>query len=156
MNVEEFYKKCEEILGTKTNYKKQNLYVKVDRNTGKTYKVPTKATRWGGREPGNGRFLDHGLIRVFGKKIHVSLNNPPLNDIFDSFESALKALRKAVGAVKKSSKIGDDINVYIMGEFVGRGIIVQDHNTQWCVMVTIIHPNGYEEKTKRYIYKKDE
>ena len=98
MEKKEFYEKCAKLIGT------DDLYVEVpkpakrfNRETGEMYQPMTQATRWGGREPGNGRFPNHGLIRVFSDTIiHVSLKNPKLYGIFNSFEDVLKALEQAI------------------------------------------------------------
>ncbi len=154
MKVSEFYKACEDILGTKTEYKEQKLYTKFDRETGKPYQIATRAGRWGGREPGNGRFPGRGLIRVFGSTIHVALNDPKVSGIFNSMEDALQALEEAMGTIKKEAKIGDEIDVVIMGESIGKGTIIEDYNEdQWIVEVEIT-TNGCKQKVKRYIDKK--
>lgn len=154
MKIADFYKKCEDILDSKTEYKEQVLYTKYDRETGEPYKIATRASRWGGREPGNGRFPGRGLIRVFGAQIHVSLSNPPMNGIFNSMEDALAGLEKIMGTVKKVPVVGDEIDVYIMEEFVGKGIIIEDYNEdQWIVEVEISDSSGNKHKAKRYIDK---
>lgn len=48
--------------------------------------------RWGPRTPGNGRFPNRGLIRVFGSQIHVALYTPPFRAIFPSKSAALDGL----------------------------------------------------------------
>lgn len=98
MEKKEFYEKCAKLLGT------ENLYVekpkpakRFNRETGKMYQPITRKTRWGPREPGNGRFPGHGLIRIFGSNtIHVSLSNPSLNGTFSSFEEVLEALQRVI------------------------------------------------------------
>lgn len=153
MKIAEFYRACEDILGTKTEYKEQKLYIKFDRETGKPYKILTRATRWGGREPGNGRFPGNGLIRVFGTQIHVTLHNPNVNGTFNSFDEVLKELEEAMGS-KKILEISDEIDVYIMGESMGKGTIVEDYDeNQWVVEIEITHSDGHKEKVKRYIDK---
>ncbi len=155
MKVSEFYKACEDILGTKTEYKEQKIYTKYDRETGQPYKPATRATRWGGREPGNGRFPGNGLIRVFGSIIHITLTDPQLSGTFNSFEDALKALEEAVGAEKELPEVGDEIDVYIQGKFIGKGIIADEYDeNQWTVDVTIVNSDDSTRKVRRYIDKK--
>lgn len=98
MEKKEFYAKCAELLDC------ENLYVdepaptqKIDRNTGKKYQPMTKATRWGRRKPGAGRFPDHGIIRVFNDTtILVMLSKPKLSGTFDDFEVILAAIKQAL------------------------------------------------------------
>lgn len=98
MEKKEFYAKCAELFDS------ENLYVdsppiiqKMNRHTGEMYQPMTRATRWSHREPGNGRFSNHGLIRVFSNNIiHVSLNDPSLNGTFDSFEKVLEMIQQAM------------------------------------------------------------
>lgn len=74
---EEFYSKCAEILGASTTYKDATPFPRWDRYTGQMYIPGTRATRWGGREPGNGRFPGFGIIRLFGHhNIQVCLTKP--------------------------------------------------------------------------------
>ena len=156
MKIDEFYRECEDILGVKTKYKEQKLYNKVDRETGEIYKVPTRATRWGGREPGNGRFPGRGMIRVFGSTIHVSLRDPVVSGIFSSFEDVLVALRASVEDVveKPEPQVGDEIDVYIGGEFKGRGTIIDDYDeSQWNVKLTLTYPNGHSAVVNRFVDK---
>ena len=91
---EDFYSECAEILGTEHQYRDDAPRPKVDRD-GNVYTPMTKATRWGGREPGNGRFPGFGIIRLFGSVVQVQLTEPKrLSGIFNSKEEALSFLRK--------------------------------------------------------------
>ena len=56
----------------------------------------TRAGRWSGREPGNGRFQGYGLIRLFGRdRVHVLLRKPQaVNRIFDDRAKALEFLTR--------------------------------------------------------------
>ncbi len=153
MEDSEFYKACEDILGVKTEYKEEKIQTKFSRETGEEYAQQTRATRWGGREPGNGRFPGCGLIRIFGNQIQVALKNPSICGIFNSHEDVLEAL-KEIMIEKKNPEIGDKIDVCIMGKDYGKGIIVEDHNDdQWVVTFEMIYPNGYKTEQRRYIDK---
>lgn len=156
MEVKEFYKACEDILETKTEFKEPKVpSIRYNRETGEPYRPSTIATRWGGREPGNGRFPGRGLIRVFGPTlIQVALNDPNISGIFNSMDDVLRALEKAMGTSKETPKIGDEIDVVIIGELIGKGTILKDYNEdQWIVEIIIQNSNGSKEKTKRYIDK---
>lgn len=52
---EDFYGECAEILGTEHEYRDCVPRPKIDRE-GQKYMPATKATRWGGREPGKRAF----------------------------------------------------------------------------------------------------
>lgn len=57
----------------------------------------TKRTRWNNRSAGNGRFIGHGLIRFYGPtNIHITLNNPKINGLFSTVDSALEAIKTAL------------------------------------------------------------
>ena len=76
--VEGFYQKCAELLGAEHTYKKFPY---------------GKRTRWNNRSAGNGRFVGHGIIRVFSENlIHVHLNNPKICGTFNSMQEALAAI----------------------------------------------------------------
>ena len=99
-SVEEgFYRECSEILGVDSEYKNTKPTAKrYDRETGKLYMPMTSATRWGGREPGNGRYPGFGTIRMFSTNlIHVSLNKPiRVHKTFTSTEEVLEFLREII------------------------------------------------------------
>jgi hypothetical protein len=78
----EFYKKCAEILDVDYTYKKRYL----------------KKTRWNNRDPGNGRFPGHGLIRYYsGDNIHIILTKPVIiNKICKSADEVLLLLKTNV------------------------------------------------------------
>ena len=93
---EDFYGKCAEILGTEHQYRDGVPRPKIDRD-GKIYTPATKASRWGGREPGNGRFPGFGIIRAFGNTVQINLNKPKkISAIIEGKEEALAFLRKEV------------------------------------------------------------
>ena len=98
MEKKEFYAKCAELLDCENLYVDESAPIqKIDRNTGEKYQPMTKATRWGRREPGAGRFPDHGIIRVFNDTtILVGLINPKLNGTFDSFDAVLVAIKQTL------------------------------------------------------------
>ena len=82
IEVEGFYLKCAELLGAEHTYKKFPY---------------RKRTRWNNRGAGNGRFIGHGLIRVYSENlIRVNLYNPVLNGTFKSPEEALIALSNVI------------------------------------------------------------
>jgi hypothetical protein len=93
---EDFYLTCAEILGASTTYKDATPFPRWDRETGQMYIPGTRATRWGGREPGNGRFPGFGIIRLFGPtNIQVCLTNPiSVQRYFTSMDAVLIFLRK--------------------------------------------------------------
>lgn len=95
MNKKEFYEECSKIIGVEIEYKeKLKPATRINRKTGQTYTPMTLATRWGGREPGNGRVPGFGLIRVFNQSyIQINIKNPYLNNIYDNYENALTALK---------------------------------------------------------------
>lgn len=90
---EKFYAACGEMLGMKHNYVDSVPQPKVDRY-GVIYMPATKATRWGGREPGNGRYPGFGTIRLFGNVVQIRLTRP--KQIFatiDGLDTALEFLK---------------------------------------------------------------
>lgn len=95
MNKKEFYEECNKITGIISDYTdNSHLLIKYNRY-GKRVKVPTHASRWGGREPGNGRYYGLGLIRVYNDTcIHINIRNPNLNKVFYNYDDALIELRK--------------------------------------------------------------
>ena len=73
---ENFYRLCAEILGTEHQYRDGVPRPKVDRE-GKSYIPSSRSTRWGGREPGNGRFPGFGSIRLhWPDLVLIRLNRP--------------------------------------------------------------------------------
>jgi hypothetical protein len=80
--VEGFYQKVADLLKCY-----DHVYIE-------TYK---KRTRWNNRNPGNGRFTNHGLVRYYNStNIHVMLANPKLSGLFNSTDSALEAIKNAI------------------------------------------------------------
>jgi hypothetical protein len=56
-----------------------------------------RRTRWNHRRLGNGRYLDHGMVRRYSSTlIHVSLRVPQLNGCYTSESDALQAIEQAV------------------------------------------------------------
>lgn len=49
-------------------------------------------TRWNNRVAGQGRFPNHGIIRIFGDMVHVALTSPTLNFV-GTKEEVLARLR---------------------------------------------------------------
>ena len=160
---QEFYEKCAKLLGTDSLYVEQPKPVtKYSRETGEPYQPMTHATRWGGREPGNGRFPGHGTIRIFSPEIiNVSLRNPQLSGTFDSFEAVLDALRFAVEKEPKEVKeveIGDLVHVVLAGEDYGMCKIlrkVEEYDSCWKVEIKLTYSNGKTGTAERYWYGKD-
>jgi hypothetical protein len=57
----------------------------------------SKRTRWNNREPGNGRYPGHGLIRRYSStNISVSLHTPYVVGYFTSEQQALDAIKNAL------------------------------------------------------------
>lgn len=93
MEKEDFYQKCAELLDTEHTYRakpQDQIRLRYDGTVGNTYR-----NRWNNREPGNGRFPGHGLIRHFGRLIHVNLLDPRLYGLYKTEEDALVAIEKA-------------------------------------------------------------
>jgi hypothetical protein len=66
----------------------------------------SKKTRWNNRDPGNGRFLNHGMVRRFSATlIHVYLHAPRLIGVYNTDCSALNAIKTAVS--ETSQKINN-------------------------------------------------
>jgi hypothetical protein len=77
MNDPDFYRECARLLGCEHDGQPFQYY---------------KRTRWNNRKPGQGRFVGHGIIRVFGDDVHVALTAPFLNMV-GSKEEVLKRLK---------------------------------------------------------------
>ena len=95
----DFYGACSKILGVEIAYRESTPpTVRIDRQTGKEYTPATKATRWGGREPGNGRIPGCGLIRIFSTScIKVDLYHPiKMSGIYTDMDEVLELLKKAI------------------------------------------------------------
>ncbi len=94
---EKFYSDCAEILGTEHQYSDGIPRPKIDRE-GKTYIPSTRATRWGGREPGNGRFPGFGLIRLYWPDlVSIRLRHPKnIHTNIIGRDKALQYLRQEV------------------------------------------------------------
>ena len=92
----DFYGDCAELLGTEYEYSDHVPGPKVDRKTNERYTPPTKASRWGGREVGNGCFPGFGLIRLhWPNLVIIRLNNPkPIWATIYGLDEALDFLRK--------------------------------------------------------------
>jgi hypothetical protein len=57
----------------------------------------SKKTRWNNRNPGNGRYPGHGIVRRFNSNsIHVNLHTPTLYAKFTNETAALEAIQVAV------------------------------------------------------------
>lgn len=57
----------------------------------------SKKTRWNNRQPGNGRFVGHGIIRRYSSElIHVHLHNPRLVSCFTSEQQVFDAITTAL------------------------------------------------------------
>ena len=100
MTEEEFYKKIGEILQCDTAYKDNKPSPYYNRHTNKIESAMTKASRWGGREPGNGRYPGKGIVRIVGDQVHVALRCPLINETYASMEDALKEVGYAATATK--------------------------------------------------------
>jgi hypothetical protein len=77
-----FYEAVAEILSTEYEYRRFPF---------------SKKTRWNNRTPGNGRYIGHGIVRMFGLNcIQVNLRSPRLAGFFVSTDDALEAIRAAM------------------------------------------------------------
>ena len=57
--------------------------------------------RWNHRYPGNGRYINHGMVRRYSATmIHVALHTPALSAVYDSDAQALAAIRQALQSTK--------------------------------------------------------
>lgn len=62
-----------------------------------------RRTRWNHRRLGNGRYVNHGMVRRYSSTlIHVSLRMPTLNGCYPSESDALEAIAQAVMRHKES------------------------------------------------------
>ncbi len=158
MKQKEFYKECTKIVGTESEYTDlPRSPKKYSRETGELYQPMTRATRWGGREPGNGRFPGLGLIRCFGAScIQINIKNPTLSETYESYEEALDALREVFSKEIKPLKVGALVHAVFDGEDFGMCEIVKydEEYDCWKVKVTKKYPNSYLETTERFYPKK--
>ncbi len=82
--IERFYHECAELLDCAEHVYKKFPY--------------RKRTRWNNRTAGNGRFVGHGLIRVFAPNtIAVFLHTPKVRGTFASTAAVLSAIKLAMG-----------------------------------------------------------
>ena len=89
---ENFYRLCAEILGTEHQYRDGVPRPKWSGVTNEMYTPSTRATRWGGREPGNGRFPGFGSIRLhWPDLVLIRLRHP--KRIFANIEGRDEALQ---------------------------------------------------------------
>jgi hypothetical protein len=95
MNEEEFYGRCARLLNTEHDFHPIPVASKIPRHDGTVRNVAKG--RYNQREPGNGRFPGHGLVRHFGLAIHVNLHTPKVYGIFKDPELALEAIARALG-----------------------------------------------------------
>ena len=94
MTVEGFYRECAKLLCADHTYREFPY---------------RKRTRWNNREPGNGRFVGHGLIRFFSSTCNVvSLRYPALNCQFKNIDDALMAIKFAAEAAGIKCKSNDE------------------------------------------------
>lgn len=105
MSQEEFYRECGRLLGVETQYKDATPKPRWSHSAQAIVKLPTKATRWSGREPGNGRFPGCGVIRIFSAScIHVALKHPvQVNRSFPSYEAVLLLLEEETKKVPETA-----------------------------------------------------
>ena len=94
-----FYSDCADLLGTECGYRDRIPGPKVDRETGQSYNPPTSGSRWGGREPGNGRFPPYGTIRLHWPSLVIIRLTKPKNiwANIQGRDEALEFLRKELG-----------------------------------------------------------
>lgn len=95
MTKENFYQRCAGLFGIEYDYRPEPTIrnrLRYDGTIRNSYK-----TRWNGREPGNGRFPGHGLIRHFGSTIQVNLHTPRLSGYYLTEEEVLTQIKLALG-----------------------------------------------------------
>ena len=88
MNREEFLRACEAYLGSQSPGEH----------------LPDRGGRWGRwhRQPGFGRFENHGVVRWLSSNcIHFALNSPRFTGVFDTPGAALEWLESNVGVHRK-------------------------------------------------------
>ena len=79
---QQFYLTVAQILGCDTDYAP---WPHLTRN------------RWNHRNPGNGRYVNHGMVRRYSPTmIHVALHTPRINSVFGSESQALAAIQRAM------------------------------------------------------------
>lgn len=83
-NIEEqFYQSIAQLLECNDHCYKLRLY--------------TSRTRWNNREPGNGRYPGHGLVRRFNaSSIAVNLHTPVVTGCFNSEQAVFVAIKNAI------------------------------------------------------------
>lgn len=87
MKDDEFYNEVARLLNTSHEY-----YRHVDIRKGKTYR-----TRWNNRQPGNGRFPEFGLVRLFGDTVQIILRQPKeINATIEGRQAALDYLEMSL------------------------------------------------------------
>lgn len=105
MSQEEFYRECGRLLGVETDYKDASPVMRWSHTEQAMVRKMTKASRWAGREPGNGRFPGCGVIRVFSPVcIHVALKHPVvINRAFTSYAAVLFLLQEETAKVPETT-----------------------------------------------------
>jgi hypothetical protein len=83
MNKQIFYSRCAEILDVEHTYDSYNDTCYNGRTT--------NAGRFTGRQPGNGRFANIGLIRHYGAVIHVMISSK--NVVFNNEQAVYDFLQ---------------------------------------------------------------
>lgn len=152
MNKKEFYEKCAEIIGVTSEYTARKSLRRYNRETDQYYDTGKFNNRWGGREPGNGRFPGVGTIRDYGSTIHISFNKPKFSGTYNSYEDVLRALQEIFISETNELKIGDFIPVVLNGEDYGEcEIVAYDELYQcWKIQVRKTYPNGYIGVSERF------
>ncbi len=99
-----FYNRCAELLGTEHYYVNSEPIQKINWRTGEFYTPATRATRWGGRGAGNGRFPGFGMIRLFGDTVQINLYHPKkIYIVIEGREQALAFLNKELKHEKEAT-----------------------------------------------------
>ncbi len=95
MTKKAFYDTCAAILGVSHQYVDKSPPIRFALRDLTSYRPPTRASRWGDREPGNGRFQGFGLARMFATScVQLILTRPvSINRTFDNPEAAIVFLR---------------------------------------------------------------
>jgi hypothetical protein len=110
MTKKEFYAACAAILGVGHRYVDRSPPTRFAPRSLTSHRPPTRASRWGDREPGNGRFQGFGLARMFAAdRVQLVLARPvSINRTFNSPEAAIAFLRAMLKAQGETAPPGAD------------------------------------------------
>jgi hypothetical protein len=108
MTKEDFYGACAALLGVGRRYVERSPPTRFAPRSLTPYRPPTRASRWGDRQPGNGRFPGFGLARMFAADhVQLVLTRPiSINRTFDSPEAAVAFLRATLRVQQETEPPG--------------------------------------------------